>query len=218
VNRELAFLKKVYNVAIADGLADANPVRKVKLLAENNRRVRWLDDDEEARLRLRLSMNPEALVTFALHTGLRQSEQFKLCWPSVDLSNGIITIPTSKHGESRHVPINDAVREILRSRPNRLSESAAAFVFPNSLGGAADARNFIHRVFEPALRQAGVANFHWRDLRHTSASRLVMAGVEPPHRPGIAGPQVRLDDPALLASVAEASTRRRAAAHRFACK
>jgi site-specific recombinase XerD len=37
VNREVAFLKRVFNVAIEDGLADANPVRKVRLLREDKR-------------------------------------------------------------------------------------------------------------------------------------------------------------------------------------
>lgn len=32
--------------------------------------------------------------------------------------------------------------------------------------------------FEKAVREAGVANFTWHDLRHTFASRLVMMGVD----------------------------------------
>jgi site-specific recombinase XerD len=31
--------------------------------------------------------------------------------------------------------------------------------------------------FEDAVDEAGLANFHWHDLRHTFASRLAMAGV-----------------------------------------
>ena len=32
--------------------------------------------------------------------------------------------------------------------------------------------------FEPAVREAGVTSFTWYGLRHTFASRLVMAGVD----------------------------------------
>ena len=32
--------------------------------------------------------------------------------------------------------------------------------------------------FEDAIREAGLKNFTWYDLRHTFASRLVMAGVD----------------------------------------
>ena len=45
---ELAFLERAYNAAIADGLLETNPVRQVKLLKENNARVGYLTDVEEA--------------------------------------------------------------------------------------------------------------------------------------------------------------------------
>jgi len=47
VNRELSFLRRVFNVTIADGNADKNPVRAVKFFNENNERVRFLTEDEE---------------------------------------------------------------------------------------------------------------------------------------------------------------------------
>jgi integrase len=42
-----------------------------------------------------------------------------------------------------------------------------------------DARKYINRVFEPALEKAGTEGFRWHDLRHSFASRLVMADVGP---------------------------------------
>ena len=44
INRALSFLRRVFNVAIADGKADRNPVRAVKFFKENNERVRFLTE------------------------------------------------------------------------------------------------------------------------------------------------------------------------------
>ena len=178
VNRELAFLKRVLNVAMADGLTDSNPVRAIRMFKENNARVRFLSDEEDARLREVMEEEDWSIVLVAINTGLRQSEQFNLRWENVDFATGILTVPRSKHGESRRVPMNDTVREVLRTLPSRLKSE---YVFPSTTGETPiDARNYVRRTFLPALKKAGVEDLHWHDLRHTFASRLAMAGVDLP--------------------------------------
>lgn len=82
--------------------------------------------------------------------------------------NGVLTVPRSKHGGARRVPMNDTARDILRSRPSRLK---GAYVFPSTTGETPlDACNFVRRIFLPALRAAGIEGFRWHDLRHTFAS------------------------------------------------
>jgi len=116
------------------------------------------------------------LVAVAIHTGLRRSEQFHLRWENVDFNTGIITIPRSKHGEARRLPMNDTVREILRTRPSRLK---SPYVSPSETGETPiDGQNFMNRVFLKALEEAKIENLRWHDLRHTFASRLVMAAVD----------------------------------------
>jgi len=41
-----------------------------------------------------------------------------------------------------------------------------------------DSRAFLRRSFEPGLRKAAIAGACWHSLRHTAASRRVMAGVD----------------------------------------
>jgi site-specific recombinase XerD len=176
INRELAFLKRVFNIAIADGLAESNPVRSVKLFRENNQRVRFLADEEEPWLREAIGEEEWPKVAVAVHTGLRQAEQFHLEWEYVDFTTGLLTVPRSKHGEARRVPMNETVREILRALPSRLK---SPYVFPSDAGlTPLDARNYVRRVFLPALKRARIEGLRWHDLRHTFASRLVMKGVD----------------------------------------
>jgi site-specific recombinase XerD len=72
--------------------------------------------------------------------------------------------------------MNDRVLEILRSLPSRMK---GVYVFPNETGQSAlNANNFINRVWNPARKRATLEDLHWHDLRHTFASRLIMAGVD----------------------------------------
>ena len=108
-------------------------------------------------------------VAVAINTGLRQAEQFKLGWEWVDFSTGIITVPRSKRGEARRIPMNDTVRELLRSLPSRLK---SPWVFPSATGETPlDARNYINRVFEPALKRARIENFRWRPAVESPSNR-----------------------------------------------
>ena len=170
VVRELAWLKRVYNVAIRDEKVDKNPVVKVQFPKPNNARIGYLTDAEEASLKA--VMDPVDWEA----TGLRRSEQFNLRWDDIDWRKGILIVNLSKNGQRRYLPLNDRVWELLKIRHKR---NKSPFVFPSETGDTpVDGHNFVVRVFVPAMRLAGVAGFTWHCLRHTYASRLVMAGVD----------------------------------------
>jgi len=94
------------------------------------------------------------MVAVAMHTGLRQAEQFKLKWEHVDFTTGILTVPRSKHGEIRRLPMNDTVREILRMRNSCFKTQ---YVFPSETGETPiDACNYMRGVFVSAIEAAGI--------------------------------------------------------------
>jgi len=180
VNRELTFLRAVFYMVQGDGEIDTVPfgkgTGKVKLYKENNRRVRDLSDKEEAALREKMPVSEWAKVAVALYTGLRQGNQFLIKWEDVNFETGTIRARQSKSGEDYHVPMNDELRRILRELPSRMR---SPWVFPSDTEETAlDAKNFVHRTFAPAVLAAEITDFHWHDLRHTFASRLVMRGVD----------------------------------------
>jgi integrase len=175
VNREFSFLKHLFNVAIRDGKTERNPVAKLKMLREPSGRVRYLSDEEEHALTGKL-LNDESRnrLRILLQTGLRKSEFLGLRWQDVDLKVGVLTIPRSKHGEARHVPLTSEVRGIISRRPRSLD--AAALIFPNSLGNTD--LHWAEKDFPEAVAAAKIKNFRLHDTRHTFASRLAMEGVD----------------------------------------
>jgi integrase len=140
-------------------------------------RTRFLNEEELTRLRNAMVPEDWKLVAFAIETGLRQGEQFPLRWDQVDLENGVLTIPMPKGGKTRHVPLSEGAKQLLRSLGSFMS---SAYVYPGIRGTdhPLDARAFERRSYEPALRKAGIQGACWHTLRHTAASRRVMAGVD----------------------------------------
>ncbi len=65
---------------------------------------------------------------------MRKSEQYGLTWDCVDLDRRILTIPRSKNGEMRHIPINKAVTAALKVLKKRSKDSR--YVFTSSRGGS----------------------------------------------------------------------------------
>lgn len=172
---EVAFLRRLFNIARRDGLTDTNPAQGLARPPRSNR-VRFLSDEEEKALSEALDQVGRKLLVFAVHTGLRRGEQFGLGWDHVNMKLRVLRLPRSKTEAPRTVALNDTALRVLRSMPRRLK---CPWVFPNETGkNHVDAHNFINRVFVPAVRKAKITDFRWHDLRHTFASRLAMRGVE----------------------------------------
>jgi len=72
VNRELALLKHMFNLAIDwDLYTGSNPLRKVKFFQELNTGFRVLKPDEETRLLRNATPAIQDIVLYALNTGSR---------------------------------------------------------------------------------------------------------------------------------------------------
>ncbi|MFQ5911101.1 MAG: tyrosine-type recombinase/integrase [Thermoplasmata archaeon] len=185
INRHLILLKAIFNRAIRAGKVTTNPVRGVSLLKENNIRVRYLTPDEETRLLEVLPNRLHPLIIVAIYTGMRHGELLRLRWEDVDFYSGTITVCRAKSGEGRRLPMNTVIRDtLLNLRQERIQEGRAKrdgrellspYVFCAPEGGYL--KNF-YRDWYPALHRAGLRDLRFHDLRHTFASRLVMAGVD----------------------------------------
>jgi integrase len=140
--------------------------------------VRFLDDAERERLltACRESASPDLYpaVLLALSTGARQQEIIGLRWPQVDLARRMATLHETKNGERRVLPLAGPALDLLRERA-KVRRIDSDLVFP----GRTDPTKPVdlRTPFETALKRAGIADFHWHDLRHTAASYLAMNGA-----------------------------------------
>ena len=174
VNRELALLKHMLNLAIDwDLFLGSNPVRKVKRFEEFNIGDRFLSKEEEERLLPNATPYIQDIALFDLNTGLRSGEVRSLKWESVDLERNLLAVFAPKTHKIRTVPINSVARRILEFWAlGRRNE----FVFYNHETG----KPFVDLKagFALACRKAGIEGVTWKTLRHTFASRLMNQGVD----------------------------------------
>jgi len=115
------------------------------------------------------------LVTIALNTGMRKGEIHSLRWEHLDLPNRSIHVLNGKTERSdRHIPMNDAVFEVLSTVQLRQKND---FVYPSTRKNGEHLRD-PKKGFAKALRLAQIPHLRFHDLRHTFATRIVHAGVD----------------------------------------
>jgi site-specific recombinase XerD len=175
VNRYRSMLSSVFNFGVRMGMCRLNPVVQVQRFKENESRVRWLKPEEETKLRAVIREKyPEREAEFdlALYTGMRRGEQFTLKWDNVDLDRGLLTV----HGKTgrRFIVCNTTAKAALMKLAER-AQPGAEYVCPETK--ASNQRDW-RRWFERSVKETGLENFRWHDLRHSFASSLAMAGVD----------------------------------------
>jgi len=198
INRYLAALSHMLNVAVEEwGWLEDSPMRKVSSLTEPRGRVRFLGEDttgpdgetvagERTRLlrACQASSNPYLypVVILALSTGMRQGEIMGLKWEDVDLHQGRITLHETKNGERRVVPLVGKALNLLKEHA-KVRRIATPLLFPGKVkthhpGEAATYKPMDLRTpWESALKKAGINDFRFHDLRHSTASYLAMNGA-----------------------------------------
>jgi integrase len=201
VVRSLATFSHVLTVAVKEWQwLETSPMFRVAKPRVNNERVRHLSDDERDRLLAATARSTNrylyVIVVTALSTGMRYGEIMHLRWRDITLpeqegNHGLILINRTKNGERRGVPLTGlALQEINRLNAIHADKRTGrsdlgALLFPSDR--APDQPINIHSAWDIARQRAGIEDFRFHDLRHTTASYLAMGGATAPEIAEILG-------------------------------
>lgn len=179
VVRYMSALSHAYTIAVNEWQwLEDSPMRKVKKPKESRGRVRFLDDNERARLLQACKESSNEwlymCVILALSTGMRQGELMGLKWSDVNLKDRYIILHETKNGERRRVPLAGYALELLHEHA-KVRRLDTPLLFPGKTHK--DKPIDLRKPFETALKRAEITDFHWHDLRHCTASYLAMGGA-----------------------------------------
>lgn len=204
----LSIIHRVFRYAVLIDIIPANPLDKVIKPKSKpiSKRDNYLSKDE---LKALLEITRDASLTYfgplvhlLSYTGLREGEALALKWSDIDFENKqlsvtktatrnhwkqIIQTPKTKNS-IRTISIDDATLSVLKKwrkdqikiyfRNGKHFEGDDNFVFTNENADWVDAQNFT-RYFKKTLKRHGMKVITPHGLRHTHASLLFAAGVEP---------------------------------------
>jgi len=145
------------------------PQRDVSLPKANPSRDRLLVGDELSRILLALDYSGEVITKrhqiaaaclLAVETAMRQGEIWGLEWDRVFIKEQYVSLPDTKNGTKRNVPLSKRAIELLKSIPTK---TGRVFTVNQASAGV---------TFRRACDLAEVKNFNFHDFRHEGITRL----------------------------------------------
>lgn len=224
-NHYLSVINRIFKYAVLMDILDSNPFDKViKPKSRQVQRKGNFLTKEELKEFLKLAQTATLSYFFPLvhlmsYTGLRQGEALALKWSDIDFENKKITVdktavrikekqtlqtPKTKNSK-RVISIDPVTLSILKSwkkdqikiyfKNGKHFEGDENFIFTNQRGEWVHIHNFI-RYFKRFIADHKLKPITPHGLRHTHASLLFSAGVEPKNisdRLGHSTVQITLD-------------------------
>lgn len=172
VRKETNVLRHLLNLAVGWEIIPVSPALGVKSPKAPAGRVRYVQPTE---LRAILDACPNWLrpiASLAVSSGMRRGEILSLRWLDVDLNQHRAMLPQTKNGEGRFVYLNKMALAAIEYLPVGIESRPTDRLF------ATVTLEQVSVAFQRVCRKAGVADFHFHDLRHTAASWLRMAGAD----------------------------------------
>ena len=179
INRELAALKRMFNLGVQQTPPIVPSVPKITMLREDNARKGFFNHAEFEALKSELPAYLKPFVEFAYKTGWRFSEISGLTWADVDKQDWSVRIESdrTKNSRGRTVYLDDDLHTLFKAlwAERADSQRLLPWVFPNpSRTGPV---KYIRRAWFSALKRAGLPRRLFHDLRRTAVRNMVRAGI-----------------------------------------
>lgn len=172
INRELAALKRMFNLAVRARRLNHAPY--IAMLAENNARQGFVDHAGFVAVRNALPAYLKDPITFLYFSGWRAGEMKALEWRDIDLDGKVVRLrpEVSKNKDGRVLPLAGELFEVVeRARAKRRPD--CPFVFHDD---GQPVGNF-RKAWRTACKAAGLNEILVHDLRRTAVRNMVRAGV-----------------------------------------
>jgi len=177
INRELAALKRMFNLALRQTPPKVHQKPYIPMLQEQNVRKGFFERPEFERLRTALPQPLRPVVTFAYYSGWRKQEILGLCWDCVDLQAQTVRLApgTTKNRDGRVMYLQGEVLETLSAlqRERDALTPLCPWVFHWNGERVRDFRDTWHT----ACRVVGLEGKLFHDFRRTAVRNMVRANI-----------------------------------------
>ena len=175
-NRVLARVRAIYNWALENDLATADPTRGIKKPTKEKPVSRILCDDELAKIwtaATSLSYPAREYIRFLILSGQRRDDVRGMRRDELDMRMGNWVIPAERYksGRPHLIPLTDGMKELLKVTP------AKGFVF--SLTGGEKPYGNLVKPKRKLDKASGVKGWTLHDIRRTVRTGLSRLGVRP---------------------------------------
>lgn len=200
------YLILVFEQAVKNGLVMKNVIKDTSSIRISKKEILPLTPKQVKRL-LKIAKEfgevTYIVISIALNTGMRLGEIFGLKWDCVDFENNLIFVKRSlvtsqaktifsepkTQRSKRKILISERVKNDLHEYKewqekykvqlrNKYIENNLVVI--NMFGKVMNTSNFTSRIFKPMLKKADIdTSFKFHDLRHTHATMLLLANINP---------------------------------------
>lgn len=180
INREVGVLKRVMSWCAENNYLRDNPLSGYSKLPEKKTRKTILTEGEIVKLRDSCDGHTRVLIEIGLQTGLRIEGALTLRWQEVDFKKNLITKVVKHHRSSGpmtvEIPLTDRLRRtLILYRGSQVVFGLSSYVCPSPKNYNAHMLSSSDWGLKTAFKRAGITGRSFHDLRHTFATRFLLA-------------------------------------------